>query len=341
MNIQDENRIPEKRILALDGGGIKGTIQASFLAALERTTGKRVIDYFDLIVGTSTGGIIALGLGLGLPAEHLLEFYRTRGPEIFGESGRSHGALNDFWAALTRPLRWLRQLTRPKYSSRPLRSALEEAFAEAKLGDCRTRVVIPSFSSHTRSVYVFKTAHHERLRTDWQERIVDVALSTSAAPTYFTEHHLRSGVRLIDGGIWANNPVGLAVVEAIGVLKWPAEALRVLSVGCSDTPKNLPEAPGKIKLAPYVADLFMMGQAHGSLGTAKLLLGDERRLLRVQPTVPPGELSLDSFMKIPQMEGLGACLARNYLPRVNEVFFTTPREEFVPIYTASRASSHK
>ena len=72
-----------KRILAIDGGGIKGVFPAAFLATVEDTIKRNVADYFDLIVGTSTGGIIALGLGLGLSAKELLAFYEEHGPIIF------------------------------------------------------------------------------------------------------------------------------------------------------------------------------------------------------------------------------------------------------------------
>ena len=71
------------RILSLDGGGIKGAFSAAALAVLEETTGHRCVDHFDLISGTSTGGIIAIGLGLGLSARAIADFYQEQGPIIF------------------------------------------------------------------------------------------------------------------------------------------------------------------------------------------------------------------------------------------------------------------
>lgn len=73
-----------RRILSIDGGGIKGVFPAAFLATIEQSVGGNIADYFDLIVGTSTGGIIALGLGMGLTAGEILRFYETHGPSIFG-----------------------------------------------------------------------------------------------------------------------------------------------------------------------------------------------------------------------------------------------------------------
>ena len=82
------------RVLSLDGGGIKGTFTASVLAELEKMTGKRIADYFDLITGTSTGGLIAIALGLGIPAREVLDFYEKRGPEIFPSMGVQNRVTN-------------------------------------------------------------------------------------------------------------------------------------------------------------------------------------------------------------------------------------------------------
>ena len=100
------NPIPIRpfRILALDGGGIKGTFTAAALAAWEKDSGRRVCEHFDLITGTSTGGILAIGLGLGLPAERILQFYREQGPRIF--------PITRFTRRFTHTIR---QLFRPKF----------------------------------------------------------------------------------------------------------------------------------------------------------------------------------------------------------------------------------
>src|SRR5271155_1609600 len=104
---------PVRKVLSLDGGGIKGVFAASLLASVEESLGVMVGDYFDLIVGTSTGGILALGLGMGLPAKRILEFYETYGPRIFRRS-------------------WLSRFYAPvflgKYDPGPLRSALQDVF---------------------------------------------------------------------------------------------------------------------------------------------------------------------------------------------------------------------
>src|SRR5690606_373728 len=102
-----------RRILAIDGGGVKGVFPAAFLAALEEETGRPAAAHFDLIAGTSTGGIIALALGLGLSAREIVDFYRRYGPEIFRGQ---------------RLLRRLRQIAIAKYTHEPLKTHLEAHF---------------------------------------------------------------------------------------------------------------------------------------------------------------------------------------------------------------------
>ena len=114
-----------------------------------------------------------------------------------------------------------------KYDSAPLKKALVAKFGDRKLGESTNRLVIPSVNLETGEVHVYKTSHHPRFERDLHERIVDVALATSAAPTYFPTHRSDAGTPLVDGGIWANNPTGMAVVEAIGVLEWPRGTIRL------------------------------------------------------------------------------------------------------------------
>src|SRR5690606_18491580 len=135
--------------------------------------------------------------------------------------------------ALGRFARRTRRLWGAGYDVEEFRRLLEGHFGERRLSDAHTRVVIPAYETLQNKPYVFKTAHHPRLTQDWKRKCIDVALATAAAPTYFPAHTLEHGTRLVDGGIWANNPVGMAVVEAVGVLRWPSEQIRVLSLGCS------------------------------------------------------------------------------------------------------------
>jgi len=308
-----------KKILSIDGGGIKGVFPASFLSVIEETTGKNVSDYFDLIVGTSTGGIIALGLGMGLSAKELLEFYEQRGPEVFKGN---------------RLTRFLRSIGISKYNDLSLRKALEEKFSDRKLGESKNRLVVPSLNLENGEVHVYKTAHHQRFQRDYKEKVVDVALATSAAPVYFPTHSSASGIPLVDGGLWANNPMGLAVVEAIGVLDWPRDQLKILSIGCTTEPLNIKWARrfpmGKAYWGFRVADLFMSAQSSASYGTAQLLAGHEN-VTRISPNVAKGKFGLDVIKEIESLKGLGDSEGRKALPNI-ETFFINKAEAFIPIH---------
>src|SRR5262245_43252264 len=129
-----------KKILSIDGGGIKGVFPASFLASIEDILGESPADYFDLIVGTSTGGIIAIGLGLGLRAKDILSFYEKNGSDVF--SGNVYA-------------NWFRQWVRPKYSNKPLKDVLTAIFGDRKLGQSKNRLVIPGLNLDTGEVYIY------------------------------------------------------------------------------------------------------------------------------------------------------------------------------------------
>ena len=163
------------RILSLEGGGIMGAFSASVLTALEEETKCSCVEHFDLITGTSTGGIIAIGLGLGLSARKILEFYKNNGEQIFSNTGFTRRLVNS-----------VRHLFQPKHSQENLRQALHRAFEEKKFGESKCRLVIPTYDAIGGRIFLMKTAHHERFKYDIKAKAVDVALATSAAPTYFS-----------------------------------------------------------------------------------------------------------------------------------------------------------
>jgi len=309
-----------RRILSIDGGGIKGVFPISFLAVLEQATSARIADHFDLIVGTSTGGIIALALGLGYSAAEVLTFYEQLGPQVFAGS------------RLVRAVRWV-GLSR--YDSGPLRQALQSKFGERRLGESGTRLVIPATNLETGEVHVYKTPHHPRFDRDYLEKAVDVALATAAAPTYFPTHRTAASVPLIDGGVWAINPVGVAAVEAVGVLDWPRESIKILSLGCTSEPMDfgLARKVG-LGLGPWAVNgvqVFLAAQSSGALGTAYVLAGHDN-VVRVNPTVPRGRFGMDKLSEIPSLQGLGESEARKALPRLREMFFYGPKEPFEPFH---------
>jgi patatin-like phospholipase/acyl hydrolase len=227
------------RILSIDGGGIRGIIPALVLAEIERRTGKRIYELFNLIAGTSTGGIIALGLtkpkpdGSGTPqyaAKDLVKLYENEGGRIFSTS-------------LLHRIFSLGNVLDKKYESGPIEEVLAEFFGEAKLSEALTRVLIPSYEIELRKAFFFKShkaAGDMLVRGEDAEEfdflMRDVARATSAAPTYFEpelidrtrvneelserksideEDGQKDAYALIDGGVYANNPAMCALAEAI------------------------------------------------------------------------------------------------------------------------------
>ena len=257
---EEDPEQPKRRILCIDGGGILGTFPAAFLAELEQHLAHPIGSYFDLIAGTSTGGILAIGLAMGLTASELLDLYEKRGPEIFGQD---HNAFAGF---VHRRLRGFRWLYRRKYDSDALRAVLEDVLGGKRIGQASTRFMVPAWNPVAQCVYIYKTAHHPRLKTDYRSLAVDAALATSAAPTYFRHHMTQHDVGLLDGGVWANNPVGIAAVEAIAMLGWSRDSLHILSLGCLKETYTIPKWAGLGTLGSNIVRLFMDGQSHGAMG---------------------------------------------------------------------------
>ena len=330
MENQEVAQQPTRRILCIDGGGILGTFPAAFLAGLEQhLQGRPIGSYFDLIAGTSTGGIIAIGLAMGMPASSLLNLYEESGPEIFRQG---HGPIADF---VFRKLRLGRWLVMNKYDTAPLQAVLNEALKHKRLGDAKTRLLIPAWNPVARSVYIYKTAHHARLCNDYKSLAVDAALATAAAPTYFRHHVSQHGVGLTDGGTWANNPTALAVVEAITMLGWPRELLHVLSLGCLEETYTISKRAGIGTLGAKIVKLFMDGQSHSAIGIAKLLTGHEHErtvIHRINHSVSYNTYKMDDTRVIQDLKGLGFSLARDRQPVLDPVFFNQPAEAFTPVY---------
>ncbi|MBL7241018.1 CBASS cGAMP-activated phospholipase [Komagataeibacter rhaeticus] len=328
MNMQDD-KDKSYRILCLDGGGIRGVFPAAFLARLEEYIEHPIGQYFDLIAGTSTGGIIAVGLGLGLSANEILKLYEERGPAIFDQQ---HGTIGN----------WLRQRWRSarhwvgsKYEATELRAALDGILGERRLGESATRLLIPAWHPILERVYIYKTAHHPRLETDFRQLAVDAAMATAAAPTFLPAHNTSDQVELIDGGVWANNPIGAAVVEAVGTLGWPAKRLKVLSIGTIAEVNAPPRWAGKLPMAAHVTRLFMAGQSHSALGAAKILTGDghgHQAIWRVDQIAPSGRYTLDNAGRIAEMKNRAVVEAREKLPELRRNFFDKPADKFVPYH---------
>ncbi|WP_392475934.1 patatin-like phospholipase family protein [Nostoc sp. C110] len=250
------------RILSIDGGGIRGIIPAVILAEIERRTSMQIFEMFDLIAGTSTGGILALGLtkpyqSLDKPsqssqsksqysAEDLVNLYKDEGKYIFNEQETVVDKMlelifkqfQEFSKHFPQPLHLpeidVNSLKGPKFSSTGREKVLERFLGETPINQALKEVMIPSYDTELRTpIFFTSNAHSEKLGTNFRKickefTMVQAAMATSAAPTYFAPYlvpkpkfHLNPNNQendyysLIDGGIFANNPTSLAIMEAI------------------------------------------------------------------------------------------------------------------------------
>lgn len=305
------------QILSLDGGGIKGIFSAAVLAALEHDLGITITDHFDLIAGTSTGGIIALGLGLGMRPYEIVEFYLKEGPKIFPK-----------WWGVKRLQHWLFR----KYSSLPLESGLKKYFGEKTFGQSKKRLIIPSYNIGEDDVYLFRTPHHERLRRDFRVPAWKVALATSAAPTFFPCCRGIDSVRLVDGGVWANNPTMVGIVEAYGTIGVPLNSLWVLNIGTSDEVVHRHDRlnhGGILSWARRSAALqvIMKGQNMAADKQAGHLIGRDR-VVRLSPKVAAKVLSLDGVERADDLIGKASHFSRDFMPTFSNKF----QKHFAPTY---------
>jgi uncharacterized protein len=203
----DPNSAARFRILSVDGGGIRGVIPALLLQELEarlreRRPGAALVDYFHLVAGTSTGGLIALGVTAParLDSTRLVAVYRDRGPEIFKRS-------------LGQKLRTVWGWTGPKYSPRALRDVLTDELGSARLADALRELVVVGYDMAAPGPRFFKR-WRALAAPEQNPSMVEVGLATAAAPTYFPAVGLGDGA-LVDGGVFAANPTIAAVVEAL------------------------------------------------------------------------------------------------------------------------------
>lgn len=202
------------RVLAIDGGGIRGLIAARVIARLEELTTaeageeRRLADCFHMFAGTSTGGLLALGLTVPHPADptrprlsgaDLVDLYMSEGPRIFGDTLHKLLSLGG-WIA-------------PKHSAARLERALRERFGDARLKDALRELIVTSYDMSEPGPHFFKRWRARESR-DRDVAMIDVGLATSAAPTYFPSHGL-GGRALVDGGLFAANPSVAAIVEAL------------------------------------------------------------------------------------------------------------------------------
>ncbi len=317
------------RILSIDGGGIRGIYPAAILAGLEKRFlgGRSIASYFDLVAGTSTGGIIGLGLGAGLTAADLFDLYVKQGNEIFPEPSDSLlGQAKTWWRPTQQYLQY-------RYERDALQKVLTNRLGEKLFGDSIVRLCIPAFEGKHSEVFVFKTPHHSDYKFDRFEQMVTVGLATSAAPTYFRplEH---GSYTLVDGGVWANNPAMLAVIEAMICFDIGRDQIDLLSIGCGDDPYVVSATQinfgGKLAWADLILAAMRL-QSLSAINQARLLIGPPS-VVRID--VPPNaaSIALDDWRRSVGVLVPAAVQSVNQEGnRIAEMFLKEPAATFTPV----------
>ena len=318
----------EFRILSIDGGGIRGVFPAVVLAGLEERylDGQPLARYFDRIAGTSTGGIIALGLGAGLRAADISRMYVERGGEIFPPA--RDGVLRLVQGVGT----WVTRLFRYRYDRTALDALLLEALGERKFGESLTRLCIPSFDGHHGEVYIFKTPHHPDFKLDGMENMTKVAAATAAAPTFFRPLEA-GGYAFVDGGVWANNPVMIGVVDALSCFDVTRQRISVLSLGCGTKSCCLNRAQmmgGGLLAWRGIIETAMSLQSQNALGQAGLLIGAER-LIRLDAPMAGRPIELDDWKRsVAELVPAAEQVLEEQGYAVAEMFLSAPTDPFRP-----------
>jgi len=281
------------RILSIDGGGIRGYLAAVALAELERyinlaTNSDKALGLrFDLVAGTSTGSLIAFWLGLARPASALPKLYTDFARQVFGKSNRRAFLLQPF---------------RPKYRNSGLTEVMRNTFANLTLQDLAVDVCVTAVSLIVGRPRLYKTDYFTRNSDRLATTLLDAAMGSTAAPTYLNAHSQPDSLDIIDGGLCANNPAMVALVDALqferpskrGTLK------PLLHDTLGKPPVVLSMGTGQFMTPPYNPNALVNGgwwswrnAAHEVLISAQSASVDEQirfllgsRYCRIDPVLP-------------------------------------------------------
>src|SRR5829696_7387472 len=286
-----------QKVLSIDGGGIRGIIPAMVLAEIERRTGRRIAEMFDLVAGTSTGGILALGLTKPgqdsepeYSAKKLIELYETEGGKIF--SIPVWHRIHSGWG-----------LAEEKYPSTGIDEVALEYFGDVRLAQALKEVLIPAYEIEKRGPWFFKRWEALDSKKGFNPFMREVARATSAAPTYFEPIQLKVGSlgnrAFIDGGVHSNNPAMCAYVEARKIHPEEKEFL-VVSLGTGELTRSLPydevKGWGLALWAQPILNVVFDGVADTVDYQLRELLptdGDDRRYYRFQTQLDIGKDDMD------------------------------------------------
>ncbi len=273
------------RIMTFDGGGICGTYSIVLLRRLLQCR-PQLIDQVDLFAGTSTGGIIALCLASGLSVDTIVDLYKNRGKDIFERS---------MWRKLTSPF----GLRESKYDNAGLIKACYDVLGNTVLGDLKRNVVVPAFNLKNEVSTDdpgWRMQFFHNLDADCRdEKIADVAIRTSSAPTFFPSYQ-----GYVDGGMACNDPSVLAIAEAVENGDLDLSDIRLLSIGTGGQIKYLDGADlqwGALKWLGPILNIFMGGQSLVADSISTKLLGGN--YCRLSPIIP--DIAMDDVAKVGEL----------------------------------------
>ena len=264
------------RILSFDGGGICGLISLNILKRLQSAC-PSILKDVDLLAGTSTGGLIAMGLAQGDTVDDLISLYETKGPTIFQKATFGSGGV-----------------VHCRYENDGYRELLREHFGDRKLGGLNKRVLVPAFCINTsiNHVHCWKPKVFVNFPdddVDCKLRCADVALWTSAAPTYFpiADYY-------IDGGVCANNPSMCALAGSLALGK-DLPSVKLMSFGTGIFPQYIESKDGDWGLTQWgtrLVDILIGGSELVPDYQCRNILRDG--YIRVDPSMKE-EISLDDW----------------------------------------------
>jgi patatin-like phospholipase/acyl hydrolase len=290
------------RVLAIDGGGIRGLIPAIVLTELERRAGRRIFELFDLIAGTSTGGILACALCAPepLPASEVVKLYEEEGPEIFDRS-------------LFQRIRSAEGLLDEKYDDAALDRALERFLGHKRLAESRPDLIVPVYDTALPGPYFFKTSKARENAAEHDFPLSVVARATSAAPTYFEP--VEDGARsMVDGGVFAANPAMCALAEVLATVAPGEVVLLSLGTGQRTHKREFGEIKdwGAAKWARPILDVVFDGVSDTVDFQLQQVLGAERYWrLQVELTLASDDLDDASEDNLARLRGHAEDLIRD------------------------------
>lgn len=226
------------KILSLSGGGFLGLYTIAVLEDLEKRFGAPLAQRFDLIAGTSVGGIIACGLAAEIPAWKIKAAFEKNGTKIFSPRPAAKGAVSGVFDIC-------RYLLKPKYKADFLKSTVEDIVGEdTRVGELNHPLIIPTVNLTKGRPQIFKTPHHPTLTEDAELKLSEIALATSAAPTYFPLAEVKNSL-YADGGLYANSPDLLALHEAEHFFGKHSSQISVLSIGTTTSQFSFAHSTGR------------------------------------------------------------------------------------------------